>query len=142
MLVLFGLTRDVSRWYCQVPNGTLRAYAFLKAKVWVIISLGTTTSADDKTQIPLGRQWARHTCVGVAGRRTGAFGRNPADGSQGQDRASVFHEWRRCERTTAEFRRSIRQWLQDGLVWVDRQQPAGVGQVQGRSDLWAGSRRL
>ncbi|KAG9318110.1 hypothetical protein JVU11DRAFT_177 [Chiua virens] len=30
---LIGGTSDGVLWYCQVPNGTLRAYAFLKAKV-------------------------------------------------------------------------------------------------------------
>lgn len=29
-----------------MPNGTLRAYAFLKAKVWVVVTL-TTPSIDD-----------------------------------------------------------------------------------------------
>jgi hypothetical protein len=27
------------RWYCEVPNGTLRAYAFLKAKMLVSLEL-------------------------------------------------------------------------------------------------------
>ncbi|KIK94626.1 hypothetical protein PAXRUDRAFT_827796 [Paxillus rubicundulus Ve08.2h10] len=31
---LIGGTSDGVLWYCQVPNGTLRAYAFLKAKVY------------------------------------------------------------------------------------------------------------
>ena len=30
---LIGGTSDGVLWYCQVPNGTLRAYAFLKSKV-------------------------------------------------------------------------------------------------------------
>ncbi|OAX35784.1 hypothetical protein K503DRAFT_696359 [Rhizopogon vinicolor AM-OR11-026] len=30
---LLGGTSDGVLWYCQVPNGTLRAYAFLKAKI-------------------------------------------------------------------------------------------------------------
>ncbi|KAF8229556.1 hypothetical protein L208DRAFT_1459814 [Tricholoma matsutake] len=30
---LLGGTRDGVLWYCEVPNGTLRAYAFLKAKI-------------------------------------------------------------------------------------------------------------
>ncbi|KAH7890050.1 WD40-repeat-containing domain protein [Phlebopus sp. FC_14] len=31
---LIGGTSDGVLWYCQVPNGTLRAYAFLKSKVY------------------------------------------------------------------------------------------------------------
>jgi len=30
---LLGGTRDGVLWYCEIPNGTLRAYAFLKSKI-------------------------------------------------------------------------------------------------------------
>ncbi|KAF6764688.1 WD40-repeat-containing domain protein [Ephemerocybe angulata] len=30
---LLGGTRDGALWYCEIPNGTLRAYAFLKSKI-------------------------------------------------------------------------------------------------------------
>lgn len=35
---LIGGTSDGVLWYCQVPNGTLRAYAFLKSKVLVNVA--------------------------------------------------------------------------------------------------------
>ena len=35
---------DFPRWYCEVPNGTLRAYAFLTAKMLVSLELGVYRS--------------------------------------------------------------------------------------------------
>ncbi|KAI9456091.1 WD40-repeat-containing domain protein [Boletus coccyginus] len=42
---LIGGTSDGVLWYCQVPNGTLRAYAFLKAKVYHLDVSGPGTHA-------------------------------------------------------------------------------------------------
>jgi len=42
---LIGGTSDGVLWYCQVPNGTLRAYAFLKAKVYHLDVNGQGTHA-------------------------------------------------------------------------------------------------
>ncbi|TFK25814.1 hypothetical protein FA15DRAFT_668142 [Coprinopsis marcescibilis] len=56
---LMGGTRDGALWYCEIPNGTLRAYAFLKSK---IISLDMSPQG---THVLVGQSGSSAVLVGI-----------------------------------------------------------------------------